>query len=142
MEKDKEIIALLDGELDRENANSIKLLIEQYPELKEDKMIYDKIIQNLKKKGKLALKREIDEYLKVYLQEKSKPRVIKFFQNPVTYLSVAASIFIAMFFINLYNQSNQEDSILIFQKAESPPKLDSATYKTDTLNLPEKKYSE
>lgn len=137
MDREKEIIAMLDGELDIEKISDITTAIEENKDLLEDKLIYEKLIQCIKEEGKSELREELDGYLKEYLEEKPKSLWFKLSHKPITYLSIAASLFFGLFFINFYNQEKEEPIIL--KRSDTPIKSDSAIYNMDSVNISTKK---
>jgi hypothetical protein len=135
MNKDKDIISWIDGELNDEELTQVKNLCDDHPELKEDKRIYEKIIEYVKTSEENKLKKNLDEYLKNYLKEAVPNKNQIGIKKPLTYLSIAASIAILIFCIKFYAPEGNE---IILEKIETPVKLDSAIYKKDSLDIRKK----
>ena len=135
MNKDKDIISWIDGELNDEELFQVKSLCDDHPELKEDKRIYEKIIEYVKTSEEKKLKKILDEYLKNYLKEEVPIKNQIGIKRPLTYLSIAASIAILVFCIKFYPT---EENQTVLEIIETPIKLDSAVYKRDSLNINKK----
>ena len=135
MNKDKDIISWIDGELNDEELFQVKSLCDDHPELKEDKRIYEKIIEYVKTSEEKKLKENLEEYLKNYLKEEVPIKNQIGIKRPLTYLSIAASIAILVFCIKFYPT---EENQTVLEIIETPIKLDSAVYKRDSLNINKK----
>lgn len=135
MNKDKDIISWIDGELNDEELSQVKNLCDEHPELKADKKIYEKIIEYVKMNEEKKLRENLDEYLKNYLRDEVPDKNQIRIKKPLTYLSIAASIAILVFCIKLYAPEGNE---IILEKIETPVKLDSAVYKRDSLDIKKK----
>lgn len=134
MKIEEQIIRLLENDLSANDRAGLEKLLEENPELKKERALYEQIILAIREKGEAELRIDLDGYLKEYIEGKERKKLIPF-NKYIFYGGIAASLSLIMLFF--YQTKNNADitneTPMMFEINEAPVHADSATLERDSL---------